>query len=313
MKILDCTLRDGGFKNDFNWDLAFAKRYYELMSDLKFSYIELGYWKQTAKSRNPFYNLNEKITDSITVKKPISNCCVIIDYHYCSKNLKDYPKKGDLPISMIRVTSRKEDLDDSLVFVKKLKDYTDLDISFQIINATNYSKKELNDIVNKLCQINFSFIYFADSHGNLNLQTENWKFSDAINLIKTNGLKTGFHLHNHTNRALLNYYKCADINIDITDTSILGLGKGGGNLKLEDVIINENLLLLLNFIKQEKNHFDFNNIEYLYNIISGRLNITCNYAKQAFEMDLDLEKFYSKCKLLRGNEKDIFHKKFLKK
>ena len=57
MKILDATLRDGGFVNDFNWDFDFAQKYYDLMSKFKIHYVELGYWKQTEKSQNPFYNL----------------------------------------------------------------------------------------------------------------------------------------------------------------------------------------------------------------------------------------------------------------
>ena len=55
MKILDCTLRDGGFITDFNWDLKFANRYYNLLSSFNMPYIELGYWKQKSKSLNPFY------------------------------------------------------------------------------------------------------------------------------------------------------------------------------------------------------------------------------------------------------------------
>ena len=51
MKILDATLRDGGFVNDFNWDIEFARKYYDLMSKFKIHYIELGYWKQTKKKQ----------------------------------------------------------------------------------------------------------------------------------------------------------------------------------------------------------------------------------------------------------------------
>jgi hypothetical protein len=79
----------------------------------------------------------------------------------------------------------------------------------------------------------------------------------------------------------MNFYICKKNQIDMIDTSILGLGKGGGNLRLEDVINNEYLLELLNFIREEKSflHSSYND-RYLYDIISGRLNITDNYATE---------------------------------
>ena len=60
IKILDCTLRDGGFQNNFNWKDNFVNEYIDLTNNLPLDYIELGYWKQKNKSENKFYNLNLK-------------------------------------------------------------------------------------------------------------------------------------------------------------------------------------------------------------------------------------------------------------
>ena len=309
MKILDCTLRDGGFRCNFNWNFNFAVRYYDLMSKFNIPYIELGYWKQTAKSKNPFYNLNFKTLNYITqnIKKP--NAVVIIDYHYCSKNLDDYPKKFQTNICMIRLTARKEDFKKALIFAGKLSKKTGLDISFQLINVTNYSQKEILKAIQILVERDLFCVYFADSHGNLNLFENYYKFEESIELLKKNNIKIGFHLHNHTSRALLNYYICKKNNIDMIDSSILGLGKGGGNLKLEDIINNENLIELLEFIKVERN-FLLSKIEdkYFYNLITGRLNVTDNYASVAFLKKMELKHFYNKCLLMRGINKDTFNK-----
>ena len=98
--------------------------------------------------------------------------------------------------------------------------------------------------------------------------------------------------------------------IDITDTSIMGLGKGGGNLKLEEVIPNENFIELLEFIQKEKSHLNLKNDAILYNMISGRTNVTSNYAQHGLREKIDLQKFYAKCLKLRGFDKDNFNKKF---
>lgn len=310
MKILDCTLRDGGFTSDFNWDFNFAKRYYELLTKFNIPYIELGYWMQTAKSKNPFYNFNFKHLDKITKNSNKQNVSIIIDYHYCNKDLNIYPKKNSTAVSMIRVTSRKEDFQKALKFSDKLKRKTDLDVCIQIINSTNYSKIELEKIVSQLVTHDFYYIYFADSHGNLNLINDFEKYEESIKLLRKHNINIGFHLHNHTDRALLNYYFCVEKKINIIDTSILGLGKGGGNLALENIINNENLIELLTFILNEKKHFRFNNINKIYSLISGRLNITDNYAKEAFQKKIGIEKFYSEAIKLRGSKKDTYEKIF---
>ena len=308
MKILDCTLRDGGFINDFNWDIVFATNYYQLMCSFNLPYVELGYWGQTAKSKNRFYNLNSKDVDQIIGVEKKKNAVVIIDYHYCNKDLNTYPCKQSSPVTMIRITSRKQDIDDALKFAEKLYVKTNIDISFQIINCTNYSRQDLEKTIEIILKCKFMYIYFADSHGNLNLNLDYDKYRDSIEKIKYQGVGVGFHLHNHTGRALTNYYICKNRDIDIIDTSILGLGKGGGNLKLEDVIINEYFIRLLEFVQYETKHLQLNKKIYLYNLITGRLGVTDNYAKYAFENNLPLTKFYQDCLQLREEKKDIFDK-----
>ena len=60
MKFIDVTLRDGGFTCDFDWPLTYAIQHVKTISNLNLAYCELGYWKQTSKSQNRFYNLNKQ-------------------------------------------------------------------------------------------------------------------------------------------------------------------------------------------------------------------------------------------------------------
>ena len=85
MNIIDVTLRDGGHAVEFNWPIELARNYYSLMCQIpEVKYIELGYWKQTAKSKNPFYALNMDIVNEITSIKGLNNVSVMIDYLYWS-------------------------------------------------------------------------------------------------------------------------------------------------------------------------------------------------------------------------------------
>ena len=71
MQIIDVTLRDGGHVREFNWPIKFAQDHYKSLCNIpEIKFIELGYWKQTSKSKNPFYNLNfEKVKKNNFRKK----------------------------------------------------------------------------------------------------------------------------------------------------------------------------------------------------------------------------------------------------
>ena len=88
IQLVDVTLRDGGFTCDFDWPMNFAQEYYDLMSKLGVKYVEMGYWKQTKKSKNRFFDLNMDTINEVTGGQGKNNVSVMIDYHYCSKDLE---------------------------------------------------------------------------------------------------------------------------------------------------------------------------------------------------------------------------------
>jgi len=61
MNFIDVTLRDGGHQVRFDWPDDFVDSHIStVIQSPTINFIELGYWKQTSKSINKFYDLNEK-------------------------------------------------------------------------------------------------------------------------------------------------------------------------------------------------------------------------------------------------------------
>ena len=144
MKFIDVTLRDGGHQHGFNWPLEFVKRYLESINSFQeVEFIELGYWKQSGKFDGPFYSLEENLLSKICkmTKKKLS---IMVDYHYCSHKLEDFPKKNNFnELGLIRVCLRKEDILEGCKFIKELKKYTDCKLSINFFNITNYKDDDL--------------------------------------------------------------------------------------------------------------------------------------------------------------------------
>ena len=114
------------------------------------------------------------------------------------------------------------------------------------------------------------------------------------------------HLHNHTGQALINYIKCLESPfIDICDTSIGGLGKGAGNLKLEEVLPLEEALRVNEF---KNSYYDslFKKTVSPYYLVTGKVGITDNYATQAIKLNAPMEIFCSFCKTITGLNRDNF-------
>ncbi len=314
MKIVDVTLRDGGFVCDFDWGLEYAINHIKTMVEIGVNIIELGYWKQNSKSKNQFYNMNEELLEKLSSYVPKTiRIAVMIDFHYCSKDLEDYPAFGTSRLDIVRITSRKEDFEEALKFGKLLKDKKGLKVSFQIINSTNYSKKELTRTVERLIENQFDMVAFADSHGNLNLIQDIAKYEEAIKLLDDNSVRWSFHLHDHTGRATLNYWYLTQTSCYSIDVSANGVGKGTGNLKLDYVISNEMLSSLLDYMTTTAHpKIKIEKID-AFNLMTGRLNITDNYAKYALANNLTIKDFFSILIGISGKDRDSYNENLIKK
>ena len=209
------------------------------------------------------------------------------------------------------MTSRKEDFEEALKFGKVLKETTGLSVSFQIINSTNYSKKELYRTVEKLIENQFDMVAFADSHGNLNLLKEMSKYAEAIKLLEDNSIEWGFHLHDHTGRAVLNYWYLTQTSCNYIDVSANGVGKGSGNLKMDYVVMNNLLPILLEYMTTTAHtKIKIEKIDAL-NLIAGRLNVTDNYAKYALQNDISIQVFFSALIRITGKNKDTYNENLI--
>jgi len=309
MQIIDVTLRDGGHVRDFNWPIRYAQDHYKSLCQIpEIKYIELGYWKQTSKSKNTFYNLDIKKVQKITKNKKLRNVSVMIDYHYCSKNLSEYPDFSQKEIAMIRICSRKEDIPDALKFAEKLKRYTKLNVSFNIFNTTNYKKQELLAVCKTVSKYKIDYVYFADTHGDMDLEKKYYKFRKPLQVLSRAGKKVGMHLHDHSGKGYFNYRQLKKYKIFKCDSSVRGMGKGFGNLRTEQ-IVNPKFFKIIGTLVKKYNDL-LTMPQNIYTLITAQYGISDNYATQAKKINMPINKFSKLCDKVKDRDKDNFNKKF---
>ena len=155
----------------------------------------------------------------------------------------------------------------------------------------------------------FDYIYFADTHGNMDLEKDFPRFDSGIDILKKHNKKVGFHLHDHSGKAYWNYKQLSGKDIDSSDTSVRGMGKGSGNLKLE--FVTDDFIELSEFIRKYDELLTLKPNP--YELVTAKYSLTDNYAKEANKLSLDISDFRRFCETIIGVDKDTYNKTLLTK
>jgi 4-hydroxy 2-oxovalerate aldolase len=184
------------------------------------------------------------------LKKPAS---VMIDYHYCSHDIASYKEQVfEEKVDLIRLCSRREDIKGAVEFAKKLKVELGVKLSLNFFNITNYSKEEIEYCIANGKEAGADFLYFADTHGALDLYRDADVYRDYARMVTDNGMVPGLHLHDHSGKAYLNYCLGRDSGFGSFDCSVGGMGKGVGNLRMEHVVEPKQNLGLIDLLNEQE-------------------------------------------------------------
>jgi len=248
MKILDCTLRDGGYYTNWDFPKNLVNNYLKNIDRLPVEYIELGYiGKDSTEYKGEFNFLTvEKIKE---VKNQINKKIAVMinlkefrDVEEITDTLKKYNQLVDL----FRFAVNPNEIDSSLGILSSVKNNLGIKMAINLMYASEFYTN-INLIENSLHKLNkFEIVYIVDSYGSIEpdlLEVFFKKLKDKVNI------KIGFHGHNNLELALYNSLIALKNGIQFIDATITGMGRGAGNLKLE---------LLLTYLYSKKIiHFEY--------------------------------------------------------
>lgn len=247
-KILDCTLRDGGYYT--NWDFApeLVDAYIQAMNVLPIDYIELGYRNNPSREY-----LGKFGYCPVSVLKQIRrHCTKKIDIMLNEKSTKPEDLDNLLKpivglVDMVRIAIDPKNFDRAVLLAKSVKD-----MGFEIAFNCMYMSKwlvEYSEFLTKLGVLDsFADLFcMVDSYGGV---TPDDITTITQNVRKHTKCPIGFHGHNNLQLGLINTITAMNLGIDYVDATILGMGRGAGNLNME---------LLLTYLNAYKGlQVDFN-------------------------------------------------------
>ena len=234
IKILDCTLRDGGYVNNWRFSKFQISKITDSLGKSNIDIIELGYLNDKKGGKE-----NSTLFDSISAVDKIlsdvpSNFIKVVMVDLFAFDIGKLPPKNDTEIDGIRLAFHKKDMDDALLSAEKIIDLG-YQLFFQPMVTKMYTDDEFLSLIEKANQLGVYALYVVDSFGSMSL-TEFKHYIDLADSHLNSGVQLGYHSHNNMQLAFSNAIDLCNSQLDrgvIVDSSIYGMGRGAGNLNTE--------------------------------------------------------------------------------
>ncbi|MBZ9631475.1 aldolase catalytic domain-containing protein [Salegentibacter sp. LM13S] len=228
--ILDCTLRDGGYYTNWDFDESLVDNYLSAMNKLPIDIIEIGY-KSPPKENyagGHFY-LPDFLIERIKKQTKKDLAIILNEKDVRTHEVEDLLTPCIEKVKLIRLAVAPQNFLRGIELADRVKNLG-FEVAFNLMYAskweTEFPKKQQLELLNKTCD----YFYVVDSYGGLFPQD----IKTIFNYLKSGlTIPLGFHGHNNLEMALANSLEAINCGVQIIDATIDGMGRGAGNLKTE--------------------------------------------------------------------------------
>ncbi len=252
LNILDCSLRDGGYYNNWNFNISFVNKYLQLISKSNINYIEIGF-KSLIKDKKIGLTgkCEDKFLEKLNVPKNVNLGVMINSSEFIGKShdISVFFKKRNNKIKFVRLATHIGDIFKIGGAITWLKNNGYI-VAVNIMQISEIRLDQIKIYCDYLKKKKVDVLYFADSLGCL-------KTNDIKNISKM--IKKswqgdmGIHAHDNLGLALNNSQTAFKNGVSWIDSTILGMGRGPGNTKTEDLIST--------ILKNRFNVFEYKQLE----------------------------------------------------
>jgi 4-hydroxy 2-oxovalerate aldolase len=237
VQILDCTIRDGGYINNWRFDEKMVREVYRAASKAGVDILEIGFRGTEeffdTQTYGPWrYSPDELIARTVN---GIQGARIAVMADFGKIKAEDFSPAQDSPVSLVRVASHKNTLKDAIALLEKIK-AKGYRVSLNAMGYTNFTLGERRKLQDMLEVAGLDYIYVADSYGSLFPEQVQPLLGPLLELGEQQGFKVGFHPHNSLQMAFANTLEAMRLGVDIVDSTFYGMGRAAGNLPSEILI-----------------------------------------------------------------------------
>lgn len=242
IKLLDCTLRDGGYQNDWKFGNDNLISVFERLAEANVDIIEVGFLDERRsfdvdRSIMPCTDDMIKIYGDLNKNK--SEVVAMIDYGTCG--LENIKPKSESFLDGIRVIFKKHLRHEAMEFCGQLKQLGYM-VFAQLVSITSYTDEELKDLISLANQIKPYAVSMVDTYGLMH-SNDLMHYFKILNEQLDPEIALGYHAHNNFQMGYSNCISLLSNKIERTvlvDGSLYGMGKSAGNAPTELIAMHLN-------------------------------------------------------------------------
>lgn len=283
IKVVDCTIRDGGLVNNFEFTEDFVKDLYTTNIKSGVDYMEFGY-----KASKELFDVNKfgkwKFCNDDDIRKIVGDndtelkISVMADVGRTDfKN--DITDKANSPIDMVRVATYINTIPAALEMVEycNKKGY---ETTVNIMAISKANDPDLDDALELIGKSCVDTIYLVDSYGSLYPEQTRRLAEKYLEAADKYGKKIGIHAHNNQQLAFANTIETLTMGVSYLDSTVSSMGRGAGNCPTELLLgflknPKYDITPVLKFIEEHINKLKSDGVVWGYDIpylLTGRLN-----------------------------------------
>ena len=245
IKVFDCTIRDGGLVNDYQFTDEFVSKVYKTCVDAGIDYMEIGKnVSPTVMSPEQYgcWNFCKESDIRRIVGENNTNTKISVMADVGRTIKEEILPKNESVVDMIRVATYIHQIPAAIELIEDAhaKGY---ETTVNIMAISKSFDTELDEVLDVLSKTNVDIIYIADSFGSFYPEQINKLAKKYVTVSRNVNKKVGIHAHNNMQLAYANTIEAMMYGTSYLDVTISGLGRGAGNCPME---------LMIGFLKNPK-------------------------------------------------------------
>lgn len=232
IKTLDCTIRDGGLVNNWDFSVEFVQDLYNNLSEAGVEYMEIGYKNSpkllNATEPNPWRFLDDQFLKEVIPEKKSTKLSALVDIGRVDPD--DILPREESILDMIRVACYAREVDKGLELVKMFHDLG-YETTLNIMALSSVPEHQLIKAFEMVRESPVDVVYIVDSFGSLDpadIAHQVKKFKEMLP-----NKQLGIHTHNNLQLAFANTLSAMQNGVTFLDSSVYGMGRAAGNCHTE--------------------------------------------------------------------------------
>ncbi|NIK66794.1 MULTISPECIES: aldolase catalytic domain-containing protein [unclassified Paenibacillus] len=237
-KIVDCTIRDGGLVNNWDFSVEFVQHLYNTLNEAGVDYMEIGYKNSPkllkgADTAGPWRFLDDNFLKQVIPNKGNTKLSALVDIGRVDEN--DILPRSESLLDLIRVACYIQDVDKALQLVQLFHE-RGYETTLNIMALSNVMENQLIDAFELIKESVVDVVYIVDSYGSLKPNDYSYLIEKFQHHLPNKRL--GIHTHNNMQLAFANTLLAAEKGVELLDASVYGMGRAAGNCNTELLVAN---------------------------------------------------------------------------